>query len=51
MVQLALAAKSQDKAEAPPFYRTIRDECFLFEKAFALKLPSPGQAPERQPDQ
>jgi nitric oxide reductase NorQ protein len=39
MVELALAAKSQEKAGAPPFYRAIRDECLLFEKAFALKLP------------
>jgi nitric oxide reductase NorQ protein len=39
MVELALAAKSQEKAGAPPFYRAIRDECLLFEKAFSLKLP------------
>ena len=39
MVELAVAAKSREKAGIPPFYRPIRDECLLFEKAFALKLP------------
>ncbi len=39
MVELAVAAKSREKAGVPPFYRPIRDECLLFEKAFALKLP------------
>ena len=30
MVELALAAKSREKAGVPPFYRAIRDECLLF---------------------